>query len=45
MAVIRDVMPAFQLFQPGSLADARSFSNSTDRTPGSWPAASTASTG
>ena len=46
MAVIRDVMPAFELFQPVTIEDALSVARSVRRTmPGCWRAGSTASTG
>ena len=45
MAVIRDVMPAFELFQPASVADALALLDRHGATRGSWPAGSTASTG
>ena len=45
MAVIRDVMPAFELFQPNSIADAQKLLEQHGRTPGCWPEGSTASTG
>ena len=45
MAIIRDVMPAFELFQPASVDDALALLDDTAPTPGCWPAASTASTG
>ena len=46
MAVIRDVMPAFELFQPTSVDARAGAARSTRlRAPGCWPAASTASTG
>ena len=34
MAVIRDVMPAFDLLQPSSVADAQRLCSNTERTPG-----------
>ena len=45
MAVIRDVMPAFELFQPASVDDALALLDRYGATRGCWPAASTASTG
>ena len=45
MAVIRDVMPAFELFQPTSVDAALALLDGTAPMPGCWPAASTASTG
>ena len=46
MAVIRDVMPAFELFQPATIDDALGLlDQATAPTPGCWPAVSTASTG
>jgi hypothetical protein len=45
MAVIHDIMPAFLLLQPASLADARKLLEDQGRTPGFWLADSTASTG
>ena len=46
MAIIRDIMPAFELFQPATTDDAlRSARPLRLQTPGCWPADSTASTG
>ena len=46
MAVIRDVMPAFELFQPATIDDALSAARSARRRcAGCWRAGSTASTG
>ena len=45
MAVIRDVMPAFELFQPASIDDALELLDRHGSTRGCWPADSTASTG
>ncbi len=46
MAVIRDVMPAFELFQPTTVEDAmRCCRLGTAQRPGCWLAVSTASTG
>jgi len=45
MAVIRDVMPAFELYQPASIDDAVALLAHMAVTPGSWPGAWTASTG
>jgi len=45
MAVVRDVMAAFELFQPTSISDAQNLLEQHDPTSGSWPEVSTASTG
>ena len=46
MAVIRDVMPAFELFQPASIDDALTLLEPARRRRlGAWRAGSTASTG
>ena len=45
MAVIRDVMPAFELLQPSSIADAQKLLEQQGATAGCWPEAWIASTG
>ena len=46
MAIIRDIMPAFELFQPATTEDALGAARPLRfEKPGSWPAASIASTG
>ena len=45
MAVIHDVIPAFELFQPTSVDDALALQARHGAKPGCWPAASTALTG
>jgi len=45
MAVIRDVMAAFELFQPVSVDDAQKLLEQHGPTPGCSPEDSTASTG
>ena len=45
MAVIRDMIPPCELFQPASIGDALNLLDQYGETPGYWRADSTASTG